>query len=116
MYISIGKFVLHDRKKIFQFLRLSKLIEVQAKNATGNLEVDLSGGQGGVFWMFTTWETLQDMKQFAHSGQHLTGIQKAQELANEISLLTFESHKNTTRDQAIQELDTNPNTRFYKYT
>lgn len=113
MFISIGKFSIRKKSKLFRFLRMSKRIEQQAKTSKGIVEVELHNSGISSFYAATLWESMEDMRSFAFSGDHHQAIIQSKELSQEIRLLYYEGDELPDKKEIAQLLETSPNVRVY---
>lgn len=113
MYLALGKFVLQKKSKLFTFLKMSKQIEKQALISQGVVEVKLIGTSLNTFYTATLWETEIDMKNFAHSGEHMEAIKIAQSLAKEMSFVFYEADKIPSKKKIDKILKEHPAVRNY---
>jgi hypothetical protein len=80
-------------KSIWRFFKLSWLglkISNQARNEKGFLAIK-STGLGKLHYTLTLWQTEEDLKRFAHSGEHLKAVKQSASLASEICTYTYSS-------------------------
>ena len=113
MYLALGKFVLQKKSQLFTFLRTSKRIEKEALASAGVVEVKLIGVGVQTFYTATLWESEEDMKAFAHSGEHLAAIKTSQEMASEMRFVFYEANKIPSKKEIEKILNTHPKVRVY---
>lgn len=114
MFVSVGSFTLKKKRKLFRFLRMSRLIEKQALESKGNLGVELSGGGVSIFYVISIWDSMESLKAFAYSGKHHEAIKEAKELSSEIQLLYYETNTRPEMKEVPGLLATHENTRTLK--
>ncbi len=115
MIVAIGSFSLKKRSFLPEFLLLSKQIKQQAQKSKGNLHSELNNEGIAVFYSFTKWNSLEEMKEFVHSDYHLKALKKTQKLCKKASFLVLETENEITLETAKQQLATDTNVRHLTF-
>ena len=88
MFVTITSLKL---KSVWGFFKLSWLglkISNQAKKEQGFLAIK-NTGLGYMHYTLTQWQTEDDLKRFAHSGEHLNAMKGGGKLATRICTYTY---------------------------
>lgn len=67
-------------------------ITLQARKSKGFVQMK-NTGSGYLHFTASIWESVEDAKAFAHSGQHLRAMKEMKSFANEVRILTFPGHE-----------------------
>ena len=92
MFVTITSLRL---KSIWGFFKLSLLglkSSNQAKKEKGFLAIK-NTGFGYIHYTLTQWQTEEDLKRFAHSGEHLKAMQAGSKLATELCTYTYSTER-----------------------
>lgn len=114
-YVAVGMFSLRQKSKLFKFLRMSKRIEVQAKEDKACLEVNLMGGSLTTFYVASLWEDMEQMRHFVTSGAHQEALEISKEMSDEIRLLYFEGDALPDKKEAKRLIAEHPKVRVLKF-
>jgi hypothetical protein len=82
-------------KRLWGFFYLSYLglkITLQMKRERGFIKMK-NTGFGYLHYTLSAWESEEDAKRFARSGEHLKAMQTGHNLATEVKIYTYEAEK-----------------------
>ena len=104
MILAIGEFQLQKLTKLPEFIKLSKIINQEAKEALGNLHVELHNEGRKTFFSYTAWDSLENMQQFVISNTHKLAMEKTNELASSTKFHHFNSEEKLPIETMILKL------------
>ena len=115
MIISVGQFRLKNPLRVIQFLILTRKVHKQAQIANGN-NTTLVGGDGLItFYSISSWESIEDMRSFAHSGWHKKAIDVSPSMGAVVKLLYFEGDKLPGIQEARRLIKEHPQVRTLNF-
>jgi heme-degrading monooxygenase HmoA len=80
-------------RKLWHFFILSYLglkVQLGIKSKAGFIEMK-NTGFGYLHYTLTAWESAEDMKNFAPSGEHLEAMKRGEKIASQVRVYTFET-------------------------
>lgn len=113
MFVTITSLKL---KSFWGFFKLSwrgLQISNQAKREQGFVAFK-NTGFGYTHYTLTLWQTEEDLKRFARSGEHLNAMKKSSELASEIRTYTYSDDQLPNWNEAKSKLLENSKTLTFK--
>jgi len=87
-YITITSLKLKSAWGFFKLSWFGYKISNQAKAEKGFINMK-NTGFGKLHYTLTQWQTQEDLKRFAHSGEHLKAMKESARLASEIYTYTY---------------------------
>ena len=90
MFITVTSLKLRSVWGFFKLSYLGYKISVQASKESGFVKMK-NTGFGKSHFTLTQWQTQDDLKRFARSGEHLSAMKESAKLATEIYTYTYQS-------------------------
>jgi hypothetical protein len=90
MHVTVTSLKLRSVWGFFKLSLFGLKISQQAKTEKGFIAMK-NTGFGLLHYTLTHWQSEEDLKRFAHSGQHLEAMKGSAKLATEIRTYTYES-------------------------
>jgi hypothetical protein len=90
MHVTVTSLKLRSFWGFFKLSLFGLKISQQAKAEKGFLAMR-NTGFGLMHYTLTHWQSAEDLKRFAHSGQHMEAMKSSAKLATEIRTYTYES-------------------------
>lgn len=112
MYITVTSLKL---RSVWYFFKLSlngMRILKQTKTEKGFIKMK-NTGFGYLHYTLSAWETIEDIKRFAHQGAHKEALKQSRDLSTEIRIYTYQTDKMPDWKDAKEQLIANG--KIYKY-
>ncbi len=90
MYITITSIKLKHWWSFFKLSQHALAIIKQTKKEKGLVEFR-KRGIGLLHYTLSAWESLEDIKRFAHSGAHMEAMKHTTSIASELRVYTYET-------------------------
>lgn len=98
MLVSVTRLRLRSVVYLLPFIIASRRITRQAKNAPGNLGIELRKTRGLAFWTLTLWESRESMDSFRASGAHRSAMPKLKHWCDQAAVASWEPPGNELPD------------------
>lgn len=92
MFVTITSLKLRSAWGFFKLSWFGLKISNQARQEKGFVAMK-NTGFGKLHYTLTQWQTEEDLKRFAHSGEHFKAMKESAKLATEIYTYTYPSDK-----------------------